>query len=294
MKVLITGANGQVGWELVKQVESRGVDFCAFNRTELDISNTHAVERAIAINKPDIVINAAAYTEVDKAEEESELAYAVNRDGVANLAKACKAAQIPIIHISTDYVFDGTKDGAYTENDVTNPLGIYGKSKLAGEQALQEIWPYHIILRTSWVFSSHGNNFVKTMLRLAKEREELSVVADQYACPTSAQAISEAILHSAPQLIASTQKSGTYHFCQPEPTNWHEFSQAIISTAKEFTRLNVKAIQKITTDQFPTKAKRPTNSVMSAEKFIETFQFEIPTWNMALRQVLKEILCVKV
>jgi dTDP-4-dehydrorhamnose reductase len=288
MKILITGANGQVGWELIRQAESRDIDFCAFTRTELDITKIDAVEQAIANCKPDIVVNAAAYTAVDKAEEQPELAIAVNRDGVANLAKACKVAAIPMIHISTDYVFDGTKEGAYTEEDDPNPLGVYGKSKQAGEEALGEMLPHHIILRTSWVFSSHGNNFVKTILRLAREREELRVVADQYGCPTSAQTIAEAILHVAPQLMASTQKSGTYHFCQPEPTNWHGFAEAIVNTANKFTHLTVKKIKPITTDEFPTRAKRPANSILYTGKFIETFEYSIPSWDDSLHTVTRD------
>ena len=288
MKVLITGANGQVGYELIRQAETKGFDYCAFTRAELDITNRDAIEQTFGNCKPDVLINAAAYTAVDKAEDEPELAFAVNRDGVANLAKTCKVAAIPMTHISTDYVFDGTKKEAYTEEDVPNPLGVYGESKLAGEEALREILPHNIILRTSWVFSSHGNNFVKTILRLASEREELRVVADQYGCPTSAQVIAEAILLVMPQLMASTQKSGTYHFCQPEPTNWHGFAEKIVNTANKFISLTVKKINPITTDEFPTRAKRPANSILDTGKFIETFEYSIPLWTDSLFHVTRE------
>ena len=209
-------------------------------------------------------------------------------DGVANLEKACKVAAIPIIHISTDYVFDGTKEGAYTEEDEPNPLGVYGKSKQAGKKALREMLPHHIILRTSWVFSAHGKNFVIAMLGLAKERKEIRVVADQYGCPTSAKTIADAILHIAPHLITSTNRSGTYHICQPESTNWYKFAEIILSIANKFTSLKVKKIKPISTDEFPTRAKRPRNSVMYAGKFIETFKYPIPSWDETLINVISE------
>jgi len=288
MKILITGANGQVGWELGRQTEDKNIDHCAYTRDQLDITDHDAVDSAMAICKPDIVVNAAAYTAVDKAEEETEIVYAVNRDGVANLANACKRAEIPMIHISTDYVFDGMKEGTYTEEDITNPISIYGKSKLAGEEVLKEILPHHVILRTSWVFSSHGSNFVKTILRLAMEREELRVVNDQYGCPTSAQAIAEAILCIAPMLINSRQKSGTYHFCQSTTTHWCEFAKIIVDIATEIINLNVKKIVPISTNDLPSRAKRPSNSVMHTGKFVEKFKHSIPPLSDSLSVVIRE------
>ena len=216
MKILVTGANGQVGHALV---EAGGEQVVGLGRAALDITDRAAVQRAVAQHAPDVVVNAAAYTAVDRAESEPERAHWVNRDGPAHLAETCADAGIPLVHLSTDYVFDGTKGAPYTEADATNPLGVYAQSKVAGEEAVRERLDRHVILRTSWVFGAHGANFVRTILRLMGERETLRVVADQHGNPTAATDIARAALDIAEQIERGHTSWGTYHFAgQPATT----------------------------------------------------------------------------
>ena len=224
MKLLIAGSKGQLGTELVRL--GSGHDLLAVDYDELDITDHDAVLACFDSFHPDAVVNAAAYTAVDRAESDEAVAFAVNRDGPANLARACGRNGIPLIHVSTDYVFDGSKQDAYTESDPVAPLAVYGVSKLAGEEAVIAACPHHVILRTSWVFSAHGNNFVKTMLRLGAERDELGIVADQHGCPTSARELARGIY----AVLATNPENnywGIYHFCQPEPTTWFGFAEAV-------------------------------------------------------------------
>ena len=200
--ILVTGANGQLGSELLRRAARFNVTAVGLTSAQLDITDAEAVRADVLQSSADVVVNAAAYTAVDKAESESARAYAVNRDGTSHLAAACAEANMPFIHVSTDYVFDGTKDTPYTEDDPVHPVSVYGASKEAGEQALRNAWPRHIILRTAWVYSVFGNNFVKTMLRLARERDSLRVVADQRGCPTAAGDLAEAILNIAQRIKA--------------------------------------------------------------------------------------------
>lgn len=278
MKILIVGANGQLGHELI--TVSNRHDVLAVDVDKLDITDLQAVKEVVKVFKPDAVINAAAYTAVDKAESERDLAFAVNRDGPAHLAESCAEAAIPLIHVSTDYVFDGNKNSAYIEHDPTAPLGVYGESKLAGEEAVRKICVQHIIFRTSWVISSHGNNFVKTMLRLGSEREELDIVADQHGCPTSAGELARGIMHV---LESGKSEWGTYHFCQPEPTTWHGFAEAIFTEARrQGVALNIQTVNPIATSDYPTPAARPGNSVMNCSHFEDTFGFKIRPWYLSL------------
>jgi dTDP-4-dehydrorhamnose reductase len=261
-RIFIVGKNGQVGRELVEQAEQQGLDVVSFGSLELDITDQSAVLKAVVKNKPTVVINAAAYTAVDKAEDESELAYAVNRDGVENLARACKAQNIPLIHISTDYVFDGTKDSPYLASDTPNPIGIYGASKYAGEQVLRATWDKHIILRVSWVFGVHGNNFVKTMLRLATECDGLNVVDDQFGAPTSATAIAREILR---YILNQDSFYGSFHLESNPGVTWYEFAQCIFARAAHFGAIESSpALNPISSAAFPTPVKRPQNSKLSA------------------------------
>ena len=197
MRIIIVGAQGQVGWELTRRAPLLGHEVLAWDVAELDITDAAAVNRALTASGAEVVINAAAYTAVDRAEQEPESAFAVNRDGPAHLAAACHRLHIPLLHISTDYVYDGAKIDPYVEDDPTTPLGVYGASKLAGDEAVRQVLPRHLILRVSWVFGIHGQNFVKTILRLAREREELRVVADQSGCPTYAGDIADTLLELA-------------------------------------------------------------------------------------------------
>jgi len=222
------------------------------------------------------VVNAAAYTAVDKADGDVDTAYAVNATGVAYLAQVCADMHIPLVHISTDYVFDGTKVGAYNEDDAPNPVSVYGKSKFAGEESVRNICEKYYILRTSWVFSEHGNNFVKTMLRLGSEREELSIVADQYGKPASAREIARAIFV---MLNSAKEAWGTYHFAQPEVVNWYQFAESIFTKAREQgVKLNVSSLYAVTTVEYPTAAKRPSNSELDCTKLEQTFDFKIKPW----------------
>jgi len=288
MKVLVTGCKGQVGIELIRQGITTH-EVVAFDHAGLDITDANAVHAVVQQVRPDVVINAAAYTAVDRAEEEVELAFAVNRDGPKNLAKACSAINIPMVHISTDYVFDGSKQGAYTEEDPIAPLGVYGASKAAGEAAVRAHCPHHLILRTSWVFSAHGNNFVKTMLRLGAERKEISVVADQWGCPTAASELARGIYAAiGKKLNADTY--GTYNFCQPQKTSWHGFAEAVFSEARrQGWKLEILSVKAISTAEFPTLAKRPINSVLDCDRFESSFNQAIRSWSESLHDVINEL-----
>src|SRR5690606_4610767 len=224
--ILVTGAGGQVGRELLRIGTARGARIVGLARTELDVSDADAVHAALAAHRPTLVVNAAAFTTVDRAEADPGAALAANRDGPAHLADACAALDIPLIHLSTDYVFDGTKREPYTEDDATNPLNVYGASKLAGEDEVRTRLRRHVILRTSWVFSAHGHNFVRTMLRLAQQSPALSVVADQRGCPTPAIHLAVAILDIARQLEWGRDDAwGTYHLTGRGETTWYAFAQ---------------------------------------------------------------------
>ena len=259
----------------------------ALTRQQLNITNPAQITEVFESHQPDILINAAAYTQVDLAENEAELAFAVNRDGVANLTQACKQADIPMLHISTDYVFDGSKQGAYKESDPVAAPGVYGESKAAGDAAMQSTLAQHIILRTSWVFSATGNNFVKTMLRLGKEREELGIVNDQHGCPTSARSIA-AVLHNIADryLRGRVVEWGTYHYCNQPATTWFGFAQAIFKQAGGFDNLQLNAIA---TSDYPTPARRPQNSVLDCAKLEANFGIERANWMDELGLVLAQI-----
>lgn len=283
-RVLITGRNGQVGRELAKRAAELAIDFVAFDSSELDIRDRAAVLAAVEKHQPTAVINAAAYTAVDKAEEEKELAYAVNRDGVENLALACKVQDIPLIHISTDYVFDGEKGSPYVESDTPKPIGVYGASKYAGEEVLRATWGKHIIVRVSWVFGHYGNNFVKTMLRLAKSRDELGVVVDQIGGPTYAGDISRALVHLACQFASGADmKWGVFNYSGYPFVSWHQFACEIFSQAEKESLLPMSMqVNPITTAQYPTPAKRPANSCLDCSGMLDTYGIQPCDWRQAL------------
>lgn len=288
-KILVTGANGQVGWELMRRAEKFGVTAVGTERAELDITDVSAVDAVIIPGAFDVVVNAAAYTAVDKAESEPDKAYAVNRDGPAHLAAACARANIPLIHISTDYVFDGTKQGAYVEDDPINPINVYGASKAAGEQAVRERLDRHLILRTSWVYGVHGHNFVKTILRLAKERDELRVVADQWGCPTAAGDIAEVILGLVRRIDEEGESAwGTYHYSGAGETTWCGFAEAIVAQAVVQGGRNV-TVKPITTAEYPTPAARPASSIMDCSRIRYALAIEPRPWREALAEMLAEL-----
>lgn len=288
--ILVTGAGGQVGTELLARAAQHGHDVTGLVRADLDISDAAAVQAAVARIKPSLIVNAAAYTAVDKAEEDRDAAYAINRDGPANLAAVAKAAGIPLIHISTDYVFDGSKDGAYLESDPVAPLGVYGASKEAGEQAVRSALDEHVIMRTSWVYAAHGANFVKTMLRVGKDRDQLRVVADQFGAPTSAADIADAILTIATRIADGNRSSwGTYHYTAEGQTSWHGFAEAVFARAEPVWGRRPE-IEAIPSSDYPTPAKRPTNSVLDAGKILAAFTVPRRPWQDGLDEVLEVLL----
>jgi len=291
VKILITGAQGQIGKELVTVANTQGFAVIAAGRNELDITELENVKRYIQSNAPALVINAAAYTAVDKAEEEQNIAYAINRDGVANLAKACKEKNIPLLHISTDYVFDGSQGDDYQESDAVSPLGVYGVSKWQGEEAIRDELAKHIILRVAWVFGAQGNNFVKTILRLGKDLDELNMVADQFGGPSPAKNIAETLIILVEQYQKhKTLEWGTYHYCGSEKTNWCEFAKEIFKQAKEQELIEKEIkVNAITTAEYPTPAARPANSMLDCSKLKNTFDIEMPNWKEALNQMLIEL-----
>ncbi len=292
MKILITGAQGQVGSELLKEAHNRKHQVYGFGSTELDITDAGQVLDTLAKIQPEVLINAAAYTAVDKAEQESGLAYAVNSMGSENLAKACQKQNIPLLHISTDYVFDGEKASAYTEADTPNPTGVYGASKLEGDQKIQQIWPKHIIVRVSWVFGEQGNNFVKTMLRLAAQRDELSIVDDQFGAPTSAIAISQCLLDilDADTFNQSQCPWGTYHLQSDPGVTWYEFAGEIFQQAKNLGLITkTMKLNPIPSSEFPTPVKRPANSKLDGIKLQQNFSISPVHWQDDLQHMLKNI-----
>ncbi len=288
--ILVTGAGGQVGRELLRIGTARGARIVGLARTELDVSDADAVHAALAAHRPTLVVNAAAFTTVDRAEADPGAALAANRDGPAHLADACAALDIPLIHLSTDYVFDGTKREPYTEDDATNPLNVYGASKLAGEDEVRTRLRRHVILRTSWVFSAHGHNFVRTMLRLAQQSPALSVVADQRGCPTPAIHLAVAILDIARQLEWGRDDAwGTYHLTGRGETTWYAFAQAIFELLGRLGMDPLPALRPVTRAEFPTPALRPAYSVLDCARVHATFGIAARPWRSALFTTLRAL-----
>ncbi|MEO9656071.1 dTDP-4-dehydrorhamnose reductase [Marinomonas sp.] len=271
MRILITGKNGQLGRSLQDVFAGTDHQIFAYASGELDITDQDQVGKVLTRDLPDIIVNAAAYTAVDKAEDEHEKAFQVNANGAENLAIYAQLANIPLIHISTDYVFDGNGVLPYKTDDATHPQGVYGKSKLAGERAVTETAIKHIVFRTSWVFSEYGHNFVKTMLRLGEERNQLGVVADQYGCPTYAGDLALAIKSVCHQYEQQAALSwGVYHFCGDLATSWHGFARSIFMLAEQEGVLgNRPALNAIESSTFPTSAERPAFSVLDTHSLSE-------------------------
>jgi dTDP-4-dehydrorhamnose reductase len=290
MKLLITGSNGQLGWELCRQGQIKGFSIIPLDLPEFDITSQTAVNDAVAASYPDLVVNAAAYTAVDKAESDQTLAFAVNRDGPSYLAAACSEKGIPLIHVSTDYVFDGCKEGPYLESDQAAPIGVYGKSKAEGEAEVRQHLKQHIIIRTSWLCGVHGNNFVKTMLNLGREREEIRVVADQFGCPTFAADLAGAILDIASRIDNGQKNSwGTFHYCGGGSTTWFDFASKIFEIAEGYESLKIKKVIPIKTSEYPTAATRPLNSVMDCSLLMRNFNASQTFWEDSLASMLDRL-----
>jgi dTDP-4-dehydrorhamnose reductase len=294
MRILLTGANGQVGWELSNRGAKRGLEILALDRADLDITDPVLVSEEVNRSGVSLVVNAAGHTAVDQAESEPELAFAANRDGPAYLASACGKAGIPLVHISTDYVFDGQKKGAYLVTDPVSPLSVYGKSKAAGEVEVRKHLREYLILRTGWVYGIHGHNFVKNMLRLGREREVVQVVTDQYGCPTFAADLAETILRIATQFLEGGQVHwGTYHYCGKGVTSWHGFAEEIFRLASGYESLKVKRVEPISTSEYPTPAQRPASSILDCSVLEHTFNIHPQPWAESLAQMLEMLLSVE-
>jgi dTDP-4-dehydrorhamnose reductase len=291
-RIFIAGEHGQVAQALAHAYKSRGDDVTLVGRSTISVTDQPHLLPAVINFNPDLVVNAAAYTAVDKAEDDREAAFAVNRDGAAAVAAAAQAADAPFIHLSTDYVFDGSKQTPYVETDPTNPLGVYGASKLAGEIAVASCAKNHVILRTSWVCSPIGHNFVKTMLRLARERDEVAVVDDQWGAPTFAADIAAAIVSIGDKLASvdvGSQFSGIYHSASAGETTWYRFAGEIMvrSAAKGGPACRVRAIA---SNEYPTRAKRPQNSRFDCSKLKQVFGIGLPAWQASLDTCLDILL----
>ena len=285
-KFLITGAHGQVGYCLVQQLQGKH-EILAVDRDELDITDETAVKKTIKNFHPNVIINAAAYTAVDRAETEVELSEAINVKGPKYLAKAAKSIDAAILHISTDYVFDGQIECKYKETDTTAPQSVYGRTKLEGEQAVAETNDKFIVLRTAWVFGEHGNNFVKTMLRLSKTRDTLSVVADQIGGTTYAADVARVLIHIAEQIIKGKNiEYGIYNFTGEPYVSWYDFAKAIFSEAVSQKVLKkAPIVNPITTADYPTPAKRPANSRLDLTKIQQVFDIQPSNWQKALKNI---------
>jgi len=287
-QILVTGSDGQVGTELIRLAKRRDIPLITTIKFDLDITKISDIQNCICKYNPGLVINAAAYTDVDKAEDEIDKAFSVNRDGLTNLAKACQNTGIPLLHISTNYVFDGMKEYSYQESDIPKPMNVYGKSKLEGEEAILKIIQQHIILRTSWVFSSSGQNFPKTMLRLAAEHDTLNIVNDQFGGPTWAGDIARVLLDISSNYMQSQNINwGVYHYTGIPVTNRFEFAKSIFEEAKRLGMIiQMPNCNAISSGDYPTVAKRPTNSVLDCQKIHQELSISQPDWRVGLYKVL--------
>jgi len=287
MKILLIGKNGQVGWELRRTLAPLA-EVVAMDYPEINFTDAPGLRQLVAGMRPGVVVNAAAYTAVDKAETETELCRQINAVAPGVLAEEAKKLGALMMHYSTDYIFDGTKTSPYVETDAPNPLGAYGRSKLEGDRAVKASGADHLIFRLCWVYGARGQNFMLTMQRLAREREKLRVVGDQFGCPTWSRMIAEATALAVKQVLAGADRSvfnGEYHLAAGGQANWHEFASRIIEWMPEAER-KCRAVEQITTPEYPTPARRPAYSVLDCGKLQRTFGLRLPDWETSLRQVL--------
>ena len=291
MKILITGADGQLGRELINQGQLKGFSVQAPSEDDMDITDLEKIDRCMAFHQPEVVINAAAYTQVDKAESEAALAFAVNTTGSANLARMCAKNKIPLVHISTDYVFDGQKGTSYLETDTISPVGVYGRSKAEGEIEIRSHLKEHIILRTSWLYGIHGHNFAKTMLKLATTKPKIRVVADQYGSPTNAADLAQTILIISDRMQFNNNVDwGTYHYCGQGVISWYNFAEKIVGLARLYADVKTTRIEPIATADYPTRALRPTYSALDCSRIQKHFGINPKPWQKSLEITIKELL----
>ena len=285
MRILVLGRHGQVGTALTQSLQGLG-ELITLDRSQLDLSNPDAIRTALRELQPQMIINAAAYTAVDAAESDEATAFQINAEAPRVIAEESERLGAALVHYSTDYVFDGGKQGAWLEDDATAPLSVYGRGKLAGEQAITDVGGTHLILRTSWVYGLHGKNFLLTMLKLAETRDELAIVDDQIGAPTWAVTIADAtaaIIRDAGEPAQLAALSGIYHLCAGRYTSWFGFAQAIFSHTSVQRKPKLRPI---TTAEYPTPAKRPSNSMLNTDKFRHTFG-DIPAWDDALQTCMQ-------
>jgi dTDP-4-dehydrorhamnose reductase len=288
MRILVLGSSGQIGFELLRAAWPLGTTTIGVSHSQIDITDASAVAHLVARSNCDLAINAAAFTAVDRAEIEPRRAFAVNRDGAGHVAAACARAGVPLIHLSTDYVFDGAKKGAYVEDDPVSPINIYGASKAAGEDAVRENHPRHLILRTSWVYGAHGHNFVKTLLRLGRDRKDIAVVCDQRGSPTAAVDLAAGISEIAERLTGALDPWGTYHLCGDGATTRYDFAQRIFALlSRQGDEMPV--LRQVNSQEFPASAKRPENSQLDCRRIAEVFGVGCPSWDTSLARILPEI-----
>ena len=289
MKVLVTGAKGQLALDLIPLLERSGHTVIGFDSSSLDITDPDRAGYEAARVKPGCIINTAAYTKVDLAEKERERAFAVNRDGARNLARAAASIGAPLIHVSTDFVFDGRKSTPYGEDELTGPLSVYGASKLAGEEEILELLPAHFIIRTSWLYGMMGNNFVKTVLRLATERDTIRVVYDQAGTPTWTRDLAGVIVTVVDAIEAGTLDYGIYNYSNEGVASWYDFAEAVVDESRRMgASLKCRTIEPILTSEYPTPAKRPAYSVLDKQKIKKAFGVTIPHWRASLIKMLEE------
>ncbi len=290
MQLLIVGSNGQLGQDLMVQAQARGWTPIGADMPDCNITDPGSLQKVLASAGPvAVIVNAAAYTAVDRAESEPEIAYAVNRDGAEILARTCRDRGIPLVHVSTDYVFEGLQTRPYLPTDPINPQGVYGRSKAEGEDRIRSCYNRHVIVRTSWLFGRHGDNFVKTMIRLGTERETLRVVDDQVGCPTYAGDLAGALLDVAAYVTRKTEGWGTYHYCNQIAVTWYAFARRILALARPYEKLRIHEILPILASQYPVAAPRPHYSVLDCSSFEARFGVERRTWEIALREMLAEM-----
>jgi len=291
MRILVTGKNGQVDTSLQMLGEKLGLDIYRIGLPEIDLSKPKTLEAVVREIAPDVIISSAAYTAVDKAESEAALAQRINGDAPGELARLAAELKIPILHLSTDYIFAGDKDSAYNETDTPAPVSVYGRTKLSGEEQIRAATDNHVILRTAWVYSPYGNNFVKTMLRLGETRDELNVVADQHGCPTYAPEIARALLAIAQQVAIDSDPTirGTFHLTGQGETTWAEFASAIFAGAEARGRSPV-GVNPITTADYPTPAKRPANSRLDGNKLDDIYGLRLDPWQTSLDECLSQLI----
>jgi dTDP-4-dehydrorhamnose reductase len=289
-RILLLGCRGQVGWELQRALAPLG-ELHAWDRSLADLSEPEALLQGVAQLAPQVIVNAAAYTAVDRAESEPALAQRINAEAPARLARWCAQASATLVHYSSDYVFDGSGGTARDESAATGPLSEYGRSKLAGEEAIRASHARHLILRTSWVYAARGANFAKTMLRLAAEREQLRVVADQIGAPTGADLLADCTAQALPQLLRQAQLGGSYHLCAAGETHWADYARFVIDTARALGQtLRCNEVLGIASSDYPTPARRPLNSRLDCRRFQSTFGLTLPPWQQGVHRMLQEIL----